>query len=1657
MSMSSTPIRTSSTHLPFFLDLPSLDLSTPLSPPPPLPLLPLYSLHHTLPTPLTLHSYLHAILLHLAHAASIPQSFSPSSITTALHHFTHHLSTRLLSHSSPQSLSAVLSPLVDVLPFSRVAREGPVIIEWVDEFTVAFTANVVSHALRFMAGQSVTVRAVVTAPHAFPSSIQICPGVGSSPALCGAMSDWLCAVQRLSCFPCTPTRDCAAQLNLTLRLLLAPLHALRLSQAECSTAVEGAEWQTDVCWAIADVFFHSASPASNVSGEVTWSCPTAFQHCIHTVAAQWLFHLCTPSPLLPRSSPFPSPPAFPALLTSLSKTIPPHEALVVLTDLIVMLFHHTSVFPCQYITPPALPLPPYPFLKAGVTMTTCQRLHGALNASGVTVTSVLERLLLETPSPRSAVVSQEDRLRLTLVFLSSMIASGVSSAYSTGLQSFLFHHMSTSAAVSVSLLSAITSFLYSSHLPLFEPTVNACRRWKERTSAEVDPASVDGQLLALVVEMAQTHRTISDMMGVTPSETAIPPSPLNTFTRCPAHETWLGIVSFYSASPTQCIRTLTRYCHTSSSHRREWENFLRSSLNPALFQGFFSLAFPPSEAQPLLATSPSSPSRPQPSSISTTYHSLSSFLNTWVQPGHSGCGIIAAILEPLPTALSALLTPSSTTSTYVSGTQVKSALSSHLRQSLPSTSSRVHSPNSFAPPHLPSLCSAVLAYLAALSSPFSSCLTVISALVSFNAALPPAVVEFAVNRWLKRSVLELSDSDEMRRRAAGKGLLLSLVLCEELHLDPDVVWDAELSEVYITQLLRYSMQVQRRTLKQGKQWDKEERLPSMPPLMRLMAHLLSSSSLNQRWLPQLLRSTRSSSIPWLLQSSQLRQMLASLLLPSPLSPLSVHMLLENAVAKGKEWLDRLREWGDQVLELQRHPQAAAAANLCVCDEVDFLWTGIVSAEKADAVAEAEVMASSSSQFSPQRQRKESSPIDAPTATTHEVSHSATKKPGRKARNGLRADVEEEGQNVVAHSNGMSYEDRQQLSQSSASEAAINGLVAFHRSALVETTTPFKRSTSELTDESVAAFLQSSAFRCLTAGCAHRRDAGDSACGSALPPPFPRWLRWVLAISFIAPAPAERCYEFISIHYYPLIPINHLLIDSFLVAVSSARRRRRAGLCPFLTPELPPLLDRMLRAAPKRETTQHSTSPHWLLRTLLALLSSPNTSLDSVEEVLRAVPRLQEALLPSTVAVPSALLHRLVLSGRKSDFLMAWLLQSYALYWEHSSQPNRAIFIPLIQRSLSELRKSRPRETIHSALLDADEGFNQQVLGLWDEAESPLDPPPQASVEAADQEDEQSDGFTDESADDTDSLSRLVSGADVQWLEVDWPRVCDDDSNLAVLQKVERDKKTGKRLHIHSTGISAEPQRLEPSDAQPHPLSFPVLVEGLSREAQTQTTDPPFAATVDAPADDVDVLSVLLPSFISPSFRAVPSAIEALSPVAPGDEDVLDSFTLPAPLVVSPLNGFITSHFMEVSPLNQRPPSPPPPPPPARPRPPSMLPPTARAVTFTPLPRLHSSLAGPSSPPRPLPRVLPSPSPLVLSSSPLDSGGFAHLRSTSITVKRSIASSLLPPVVDVATQMELRQHNHQHHVLHHDTQPPWVKATAVHWAEEEETLKRRRMA
>ena len=974
----------------------------------------------------------------------------------------------------------------------------------------------------------------------------------------------------------------------------------------------------------------------------------------------------------------------------------------------------------------------------------------------------------------------------------------------------------------------------------------------------------------------------------------------------------------------------------------------------------------------------------------------------WVQHHHPGCDLITACLEPLPTSLSSHLTPSSTLSTYVAGTQLKAALSSYLHHSLSPTSFRVHSLNSFAPPYLPSLCDAVLTYIAALSSPFSSCSTVISALSAFSPMLPPAIIGVAANRWIKRSVLELNSSEETTRRAAGKGLVLSLVLCEELHVDPDVVWDAELNEVYITQLFRYSMQLPRRTRMRRGHEGSEDGLPSMPPLVSLIAHLLSSGSLNQRWLPQLVRSTRlSSSIPWLLQSRQLMQTLTSLFPSLPASPLSVQAVVEHA-APEKEWLNRLSGWRDRVVDLQRHPQSAAPStpSHCVCGEAEFPLVEVTSSEGDDFVT---------------------------LGTTINCS----------------------------------------VSSSAVGEAAPS-----------DACRPISQQRFDEVDESVAAFLTSSAFRSVAPPCSHRWNGGDLSYESLQLPPFPRWLRWVVASSFVAPVPAERCYAFILDHYSPHIPLHTLLTDCFLVAVSSVQCRRRAGVCPFLTPDLPPLMDRLLCAAAHRETTESLPPSHWLLRAMVALLSGPTISVNSVEDVLRAVPRLQEAALPSTGAVSSALLQRLFRLRRTTDFLMAWLLQSCALYWKRSSQSSRTSLVQLIRDNTSELGRSLSPESVHSALLDTDVSFKQHVLALWNDADLPLDMAPQSPLDAMNAQVECPDASTEEVHQedhrDIDSLSRLVSGVDVQWFEVDWSRVCDDDSNLALLQKVERDKKTGKRLHTHSTPLSVEQHQSEHSDAPPDPHSSHPLAAVNQREAQTQTTAPHVpamnpsspmegrAATSDTATDDVGLaLDILLPSFISTRPGPVPSVATDSSALVAGDDvDVLDLFTLPESLLESPLDGFVISHPMERPPSTLRRPSSPPPPP-ARLRPPSMLPPTARAVTFTPIPRQHPPPASPSSPPRSLSRLPLSPSPLILASPASDSGGFSHLRSASITVKRSMASLVPPPVVDVAAQMELQSRHHHHnplynHLTRQDPLPPWMKDKALQWVDEDETGKRRRM-
>ena len=796
------------THLPLFLDLVSLDAPPPSTPTLPF-LSPLYSLHRTLPTPVSLYSYLHAVLLHLTAQAATSLSFSAPSITAGLLAFTDHLSARLLSrHEGRPSLSSLLAPLVEALPSAIAAAPGPVAMEWVEDFAVVYTASLVSCALRVAAsGESTTSKdsaasdatqvIVVSSPSSVAASSR-------TEAVSHAVKGWLSAVQSAS-NPCGASAgDGSANLRLTSRLLLAPLHGLRFSATHGTR--DGGDWLTGTCAAIAEAFL-AASCGAQTGEPAAPTCCTAFQHCILAVSQQWVFHLCTPPQLLPSSSPFPSPQAFAALLTPLAKALPPHLVVELLHDLVAALFGETSAFPTSY-----LPLQTFPSPRSaspgGGAVATCQRLHLLLSAAGVAVASLLERLLLPT-----AAASQSSeggrRIRVTVAFLSSMVASGVSSMYSAGLQALLFQLMSASSPLSVPLLAAISASLRSPHLPLFEPTVSACRRWKERLKPqEVVSSSVDGQLLELVVRMAQTHRTISGMMGVSTADPLLPPTPPTAFTRFTAAETWLAVVSLYSANASHCVHALTRYCRTSSNHREEWEGFLRSSLNAALFQAFLLSSH---SSSPELEPSSSSSSSPPLSSVgpcTASYHSLTSFLNCWVQRGLSGSAVIASSLEPLPASLSSLLAVSSS-STYVAAGQLRAALSSFLHWSPAPLPSRAPL-HSFAPPDLSSLLAAVLSYLAALSSPFASCTSVISAVTAFKPVLPPVVVGVAVRRWLKVSVVELVSADEAVRRSAAKGFVLALLLCEELQLDADLVWDAELSDCCVAQLAQHCRAMQRR-------------------------------------------------------------------------------------------------------------------------------------------------------------------------------------------------------------------------------------------------------------------------------------------------------------------------------------------------------------------------------------------------------------------------------------------------------------------------------------------------------------------------------------------------------------------------------------------------------------------------------------------------------------------------------------------------------------------------------------------------------------------------------------------------------------------------------------------------------------------------------
>ena len=1663
-------------HLPVFLDPHLLDPAPRSHDTQPPFLTPLYSLHLSLPLPLSLHSYLHAILAHLAHQATSPISFSPSTVTAALHHFVLHLSTRLWPSLFPRHrLSSILHPLVDCLAYATVTPHTPLGLQWVDEFAVAYTANAVSLALAARASAS-----------ASPASPTV--------ALSSAVSDvdrWLGEVRSTSLLPDPRDAHGASNLCLITRLLLAPLHSLHLLLLPCPPLNSPDSERSGSLWgAIADVF-HASLSLSHAAGEST--CMTAFQHCLSTVIGQWIFHSCTPPHLLPPSSPFPTAPASAPYVAALTRALPPHQVVTVLTDLVLMLFaDDASTFPSTYLTLPTLP-PSSSSARPSINgvASSCHRMHVVISAWGQPLSSLFDRLLQYDGSASSASVDAA-RVAPMLSFAASMIASGQSAMYCTALQSYLHQHMAAGSDLAVPLLSSISSLLYSPRMPLFEPTITACRRWKEQRERVPQPMSgvsgaVDGQLLRLVLDMAHTHRTITSLMGVASAEgagTPSPPSPISSFTPSSTRATWLAVISFYAPSPAPCIRALTRRCRTASSHRIAWIDFLRSSLNASLFQSLLSLSTYTS------ASDPASPSSLLPSTSASPFHLLSSFLNLWMQLRLPGTDIIAAVLEPLPSSLSTLLPAVSTSSTYVSGAQLRAALTSYLHHP-PAPTSSCGSLHSCAPPNIPALCSAVLTYFAALSSPFASCFTVISALSALLVALPLPVIATVVSRWLKRRLVELTSEDEVRRWSAGKGIALALLLVEELRMEWNDVWDAELSDEFIVQLLRYSSSVQTHHRRQP-----STPLPPLPPLLSLIDFLLSTVPQARHWLPQVMRPSSStlasSSTSALLRCSKLLQLLSAVFLSSPASPLSAQALMDSA-ATHPQWLELIQRWTERVRELQLTAAHSDDAVRCCCDlkerTVDDAEVRLAAALLSEQIAETEAESSADMPASKQTVRKMM------RSNGHLVPQPAH--PRRSGRLGhlspddAASPREEDTPDAVAHTepnsrllrskaNGVSGPKQQQARPTAPSRLHV-------RASLKPPIPPVPLLSHD--DDAVVVqpsvdplpLFLSAAPHSPFPLCRHSSLAEGWSCESSGLPPFSRWLRWVIVGSFASPMVVERCYAFIMTRFGELLSVDQLLSEAFVVGVQSVDRRRKAGLCPFLSPDLPPLLDRLLTNLVHQQTATPCPSP-CLLHTLRSLLLT-GTLLSSVVDVLRAVPRLQVIAWPLAEPSLSLLLRRLLPLVSESPFMVVWLLQCSALQWERRSKASRSSLHCVFQQ-LVDLWRGRHQEEATAALRETSKGFLQQLDTWWSQHSLPAGTPLRSSsVEPAQVEGVQSREEAEREDQEEPWGAAEGGGGGGQGFEVEWGRVCDDDLNLALSHKAERDRK-GQRRAAPPQPLAVDVQP-PPSAPQPFNLDSPLL----TCEAQTQTEmDAPAspaplaavpaavpAASASAAAAAVnddscpDLTSLLLPSFqpqsqSSPSSTSISIAVEDSARRCAEQTDRPDPFHLPDLHLLSPppLHGFV-HHFHTEQPS---PPSPPPPPRPHRApatassplsesvtssggvvassfNPP--LSPAIRSVTFTPMPRPHQQTASSPPPPPPPPSSSPqtssprpvshgpahSPAPLSFLPPPPSSSHssasssscappalpFSHLRAaSSITIKRSQTSTQAPLVVDVAAAL-----------------------------------------
>ena len=1590
MATSASRRRDALTALPIFISPQLLDVHPQPPPPrypaddvPPSSIAELYSLQHTLPEPISLHSYLHAVLQRIDLFASSSLSFSPSATSSAFHRFADEICGRLWhEHADRRSLAVFLLPLMDCVQFSWAASAAPLAAEWREEFAVAYTGAIVSRALvdrtdKDQLGSADTGNA---------SSSTSVPRAGEE------VRQWLEAMQRLLL---SSSFDGCPDFRFSERLLLSPLHRLQHPTSSPADPSLNADQLCTLCLTVADGLL-SCSPSAQSPGVPT--CPTAFEHCTQRVVSRWLFHACTPPHLLPTTSPFPSPIAAPIVLAALTKALPAHVVLVVLADVVLMVHGETSTFPCDYVTLPTCSIPSSSSTSqssGSVPVGTCQRLHAALCASGCSVSALLDRLLLQDGSASASAHVVVGRVAPTVAYLSSMLVSGLSTMYSAGLQTYLFHHMSSGTDLAVPLLSALSFALYSPRVPLFEPTVSACRRWKDgrdrapSAAADDDASTIEQRLLQLVVTMAHTHRTITALLGVTappPSEavsSSSSPSPSSSspalfpFTRCTAHDSWLAVVSFYSSSPAHCMHSLLGYCRSSRAHRVAWSDFLRFSLNSQLFQSFLAassdLLRPPASCSP----------------VPTPFHVLSFVLNDCVQRGLPGAEVIGACLEPLPSSISSLLVGSSTTSVYVPGAPLRSALSSYLHH-WPTTGAARGPMLGFAPPHLLALCSAVLEYLSMLSSPFSSCYTIISALSSFAPVLSPSIVAASINRWLKANCLpSLSSSEEARRRSASKGLMLALLLCDELKVDLDQVWDAELSERLIIELTRYAARV--RTVHRKAS---STRLPPLPPLLSFVDDLLALPSLARQWVPQVVRPTAPSSSssppppPSLLRSSKVVQLLTVALLGPTDSPF--HPRAEDESDGVPAWQTRLRSWRERLTEIQ---QTMRVEKACLCEDGELVLTSGTSTARPP---------STSADASPEHQH--------PLPCCHRIHL-----------------------NSCVHAGAAHMADDKSTTNSSGMSATGDAPLLSLRGALAH-----------------------SAQRV----CSHDSGVGTSSCASVAVPPYCRWLRWVTTSSFASPMPAERVYGFIVAHY-PDAPVERLLSDSFSVAVRSVDRRRRADLCPFLSPDLPPLIDRLLTAHQHSAAFTSNAAP-WLLATLVDLLET-EVKRSSIADVLRALPRLYVVLLPPSSLLPVASFHRLLSLLRGHPFLVPWVLQGVAVYWQQQegSEPSRAALLDgLLLPRFGDLCWPQTHIAVEALLREDHAAFVRELQRLSQSAAVSA----QSSLALA--------PYTEEEAPTADALDEqlhlsfaLHEDADGRWHEIDWARACDDDTNLALLHKMERDRKGSRR----AAAVPRPPGEQRPAVQPPSDVAVQRgNSEPVARcEAQTQTDSSALSLSPSTLPDSdggryagdfptaFDLSSLLFPPAAVSSSSSSPPAGDERDDVAVQQSTEDDRGVWEDPFALSEcaaasLTGFLLPMDSSAPPPALPPPFPPSPFPLQASSPRSSVAASPRPLphlaTFTPLPRLypttHPSLLRPES----RPPSSPAPQSTGFTSAPNE--GFAHLRSAITAVRRTAGNGHPVGLVSAPPNG-------------HSTEVPWMKNRMEHQQvqqqnQDDDSAKRRRL-